>query len=336
MSEQPPEKPKNSDSPPPAGMSNYRTIMFMVILSFICALILSVLASALAEPKEIAKELDRSKQMMIAAKILNHEGNFLLRNAEGKYVPAKYTAEGKLVEGTLADTASQKQLIEMFKKRLQPLLVDKEGQVKTFAEAKINEEQYVNAYKKTGYYKEPLMLIYKIIPQQTMADKSTNNADKAAVDGYVIPVNGYGLWDAIYGYLAIKPDGNSVIGITWYDQKETPGLGANIADPPWQNLFPGKRIFQESASGQTDFKTAPLGVVVVKGKVSEVLGDAPKAKSAVDGMAGATLTGNGVTDAYKDVLAPYRPFLIKLNASHAKDKNLEAPADKAQAEDKKL
>ena len=132
-------------------------------------------------------------------------------------------------------------------------------------------------------------------------------------EGYVIPVNGFGLWDAIYGYLAVATDGNTVIGISWYDQKETPGLGANISEAPWQDLFPGKKIFQESADGKTEFKMTPLGIVVVKGKVSEVLGTNPKSKSAVDGMAGATLTGNGVTDAYRDVLGPYRPFLMKLN-----------------------
>ena len=50
----------------------------------------------------------------------------------------------------------------------------------------------------------------------------------------------------------------------------------------------------------------------MRGKVSEVLGDAPKAQSAVDGIAGATLTGNGVTKAYTDVLEAYRPFLIAI------------------------
>ena len=69
------------------------------------------------------------------------------------------------------------------------------------------------------------MLIYKILPNPTKEAKENEEPE-----GYVIPVNGFGLWDAIYGYLAIKPGGNSVIGISWYDQKETPGLGANIAE----------------------------------------------------------------------------------------------------------
>ncbi len=58
---------------------------------------------------------------------------------------------------------------------------------------------------------------------------------------------------------------------------------------------------------------------MVRGKVSEVYGDSPKAKSAVDGMSGATLTGNGVTAAYKDVLEAYRAFLISAhNAAEKK------------------
>lgn len=298
------------------GSKDLYTIMFMVILSFACALILSLLASALAEPKEIAKDLDRSKQMMIAAKILNHDGNFIIRDSNGNYVPAKYTQEGILVPGALTDFATRSQLIEMYKKRLVPMLVDDKGDLVTFENANLKPDEYVAQHRKTGYYKEPLKLVYQILPNSTSKDQE----GKEKIEGYVIPINGYGLWDAIYGYLAVKPDGNTVTGITWYDQKETPGLGANIADAPWQNLFPGKQLFQESPDGKTDFKTAPLGIVVVKGKVADVSGNTPKAKSAVDGMAGATLTGNGVTDAYRDVLAPYRPFLRKLHEENAKNK----------------
>lgn len=298
------------------GTSNTRTLLFMVMLSFICALILSVLASALAIPKEIAKDLDRSKQMMIAAKILSHEGYFLAKDKTGQYTPAKYVKGGILVPSTTEDFATRNELLEVYKLRLEPLLVDSAGNLKTFAEAHLNEEDYLTNNKKMGYYLQPLKLLYRITPNPSQDVPLTDH--KAAADGYVIPVNGFGLWDAIYGYLAIDINGDTVIGTTWYDQKETPGLGANIAEAEWQNLFPGKLIFQPSADGKTDFKTAPLGINVVKGKVAEVLGDSPKAKSAVDGMAGATLTGNGVTDAYKNVLSAYRSFLIKLHEAFVK------------------
>lgn len=293
--------------------SNVRTILFMVALSFICASILSILASVLAEPKEIAKDLDRSRQMLIAGQVLSHDGHFqLLEN--GKYVPAKYTRNGLLTPSESQVVATNTQILDVYKQRFIPLLVDNKGDLTTFEKTGMNLDTYIKENKKIGYYKQPYKLLYAILPNT--ATHKIDNGIPTESDGYVIPVNGFGLWDAIYGYLAIKPDADTVIGVTWYDQKETPGLGANISEAYWQNLFPGKKIFQVSPNGKTDFKSAPIGIVVVKGKVSEVYGDSPKAKSAVDGMAGATLTGNGVTDAYRDVLTAYRPFLLKLHQEY--------------------
>lgn len=281
------------------------TIFFMVVLSFVCALILSTLASALREPQEIAQELDRSQQMLIAARIMNPFGYFQIQNSQGEYSPAKFTPGGILVATENQIIPSREEILEVYRLRIYPFLVDSKGEATTFEKANLNQEKYTAEYRKTGYYLQPFKLIYKISP-------NIKAEQEPPVEGYVIPVNGMGLWDAIYGYLAIKPDGDTVIGATWYDQKETPGLGANISEASWQSQFPGKQIFQESANGKTDVNTASLGLVVVKGKVSEVYGDTPKALSALDGMAGATLTGNGVTNAYRDVLAAYRPFLERV------------------------
>jgi Na+-transporting NADH:ubiquinone oxidoreductase subunit C len=289
----------------------------MVILSFVCALILSVLASALAEPKEVAKDLDRSKQMMIAAQIYSYGGYFTMYDAEGNLIPAKYAENGVLEPGNANDSATNDQILEVYKHRFIPMLADDKGDIHTFQELNINPEHYMAEYKKTGYYSQPYKLFYKILPNEPLASSDESKED---LEGYVIPVNGYGLWDAIYGYIALKPDGNTVIGISWYDQKETPGLGANISEEPWQSLFPGKKIFLTPADGAPDFKTAPLGIMVVKGKVSDVLGNSMKAQSAVDGMTGATLTGNGVTDAYKASLEPYRPFLMKVQKAFDEQK----------------
>ena len=297
------------------------TITFMVILSFICALILSTLASVLKGPQEEAKELDRSSQMLIAARIMSPYGYFLVKEGEDRFVPAKISSGGALVPSEDIVVPGREQILEVYRIRIQSFLVNDKGQETTFEKAGVNEEKYINEYRKTGYYLEPEKLIYKIFSNP---QSNASNDKDPAIEGYVIPVNGMGLWDAMYGYLALKPNGNTVIGISWYDQKETPGLGANITEADWQSQFPGKHVFQESANGQTDFKTASLGLTVVKGKVSETLGDSPKAKSAIDGMAGATLTGNGVSNAYKDVLNAYRPFLQDLheqNDKNSKSKN---------------
>ncbi len=182
----------------------------------------------------------------------------------------------------------------------------------------MDEAKYIEEYKSAGYYKQDKKLLYLLLPNPK-AGQTKEELQKESPIAYIIPVNGMGLWDAIYGYLALDPNGDTVRGISWYDQKETPGLGALITEWSWQKQFPGKLIFQESGGGKTDFKSAPIGIQVVRGKVAEVYGKSPKSKSAVDGMAGATLTGNGVTDAYKNTLEAYRPFLVQLAVKGAKN-----------------
>ncbi|MCB1212934.1 MAG: NADH:ubiquinone reductase (Na(+)-transporting) subunit C [Chlamydiia bacterium] len=294
-----------------------QTLLFITLLSVFCAVVLSVMASALAEPQEDARVLYRSKQMLIAAKLLDSvHGCFLLPgDKEGVYVPAKMNADGYLEKGAFADAATNSEILSLYRRRIVPMLIDKENKLVTFEKAGIDLQAYLEKNRKTGYYRGDYRLIYEVMPEKVEKDKE---ADPVA---YVIPVNGFGLWDAIYGFLALEPDGDTVIGITWYDQKETPGLGANIADFSWQEQFAGKKIFQPNPDGKTNFSSAPIGINVVRGKVSEVIGSVPKAESAVDGMAGATLTGNGVTQAYHDVLVAYREFLVDLNKNNSKESN---------------
>lgn len=293
-----------SQSKPP---SNARVIGFIVVLSFVCALILSLLASALRGPQELAQELDRSSQMLMAARIISHEG-FLQVRDEDQIVMAQLEPNGALIPSKSPEFPSNRELFDLYQERIVPMLVDRQGNLKTFEEAGVDLNDYINKNRKTGFYRLPLMLVYKILP---------NPEEGAGTDpiGWIIPINGYGLWDAIYGYLAIESDGDTVIGISWYEQKETPGLGAEITAKWWQDQFHGKLIFEQGPDGKTDLETAPLGLTVVRGQVQNVIGDRPRAKSAVDGIPGATLTGNGVTQAFRDVLAPYRPFFIKLNAA---------------------
>ena len=200
-----------------------------------------------------------------------------------------------LIPTDLATKASDADTLSVYHKLIHPMLTNNLGDLFTFEQAGIQYTEYMKLHQKSGFADLQYKLLYIIGDKQ----------------GYVIPINGFGLWDAIYGYLALDADADTVLGTTWYSQAETAGLGANIALPEWQAQFQGKLIFQQSLSGSTDFARAPLGITVVKGKVSDSLGMTPKSYSAVDGISGATLTGNGVTSAYAECLAPYRPFLIK-------------------------
>ncbi|MGB0330534.1 MAG: Na(+)-translocating NADH-quinone reductase subunit C [Planctomycetota bacterium] len=111
----------------------------------------------------------------------------------------------------------------------------------------------------------------------------------------VLPIHGKGLWSTMYGYLAVKNDLSAVVGITFYDHGETPGLGGEIDNPSWKEQFPGKRVY--GAEGVV------LGVV----KASAPRDDAYE----VDGLSGATITTNGVDATIKLWLGPagYGPYL---------------------------
>ncbi|MCX8113727.1 MAG: FMN-binding protein, partial [Burkholderiaceae bacterium] len=61
------------------------------------------------------------------------------------------------------------------------------------------------------------------------------------VDEIVIAVEGLGMWGTIYGFVALDRDANTVRGLTYYDQKETPGLGGEIGNPKWQALWRGRK-----------------------------------------------------------------------------------------------
>ncbi|SET00133.1 NADH:ubiquinone reductase (Na(+)-transporting) subunit C [Prevotella sp. kh1p2] len=111
---------------------------------------------------------------------------------------------------------------------------------------------------------------------------------------YVIPVYGMGLWGPISGYIAINEDKATVYGAYFTHESETAGLGAEIKDnQSWQEKFAGKKLF--SSAG-----TAGIALSVSK-KV-----DDPTTQ--VDGVTGATLTSNGVTEMLHDGLSKYLKF----------------------------
>ena len=122
------------------------------------------------------------------------------------------------------------------------------------------------------------------------------------VSRIILPVSGYGLWSTLYGFLALEPDGNTVADIVFYAHGETAGIGDFVGKPSWRSLWPGKRAYDE---------TGELQVRIVKGRVAA---DDPLRDFHVDGVSGATLTGNGVTNLLRYWLGEdgYGPFLRRI------------------------
>lgn len=311
----PSEPPK---SPPPK--SEWQVLRFITLLCAISASLLAVVAYGLQGPQTRAKELDQNKQMLIAARIIGYRDTFELEH-EGTFLPAYFDQEHKVLKPLspttpTTPTVSANEIKTLSALRIRVLLTDDQGALFTLEEKNIDLAKYLAQNKKSGVSALPLKLIYAILPNRAGIEKISAHDvahELSLAEIFVIPISGFGLWAPIYGYLALRADGNEVVGTSWYEMAETPGLGANITEPWWQKQFFGKMVFQQSGGTTTDFVTAPLGITVVKGKVSTLYGDSARAKSAVDGISGSTLTGDGVTAAYRDSLTPYRAFLLKLH-----------------------
>ena len=103
---------------------------------------------------------------------------------------------------------------------------------------------------------------------------------------YIFPVRGKGLWSVLYGFMAVEPDLQTISGLTYYSHGETPGLGGEVDNPSWKKQWTlnedkpkkNKQIYGEDGK---------VKIAVIKGKASTPY--------QVDGLAGATITSNGVT-----------------------------------------
>lgn len=118
---------------------------------------------------------------------------------------------------------------------------------------------------------------------------------------YIAPIYGKGLWDAIWAYVAM--DENMVVQGAYFDHKgETPGLGANIKERFFMDDFIGEHLLGESGA----FK----GIDVAKGNADPK--NENKTDNEVDAIAGATITGNGVSAMIKSDLKLYKPYFDNL------------------------
>ncbi|MEM7358902.1 MAG: Na(+)-translocating NADH-quinone reductase subunit C [Pseudomonadota bacterium] len=127
------------------------------------------------------------------------------------------------------------------------------------------------------------------------------------LDKIILPVHGYGLWSTMYGFLALEGDATTVSGITFYEHGETPGLGGEIENVKWLASWQGKQLF--NAAGDPSLS-------VIKGLVNP---DSSDAAYQIDGLAGATLTSNGVTNLIQYWVGDnaFGPFLDKIKAGQA-------------------
>lgn len=116
---------------------------------------------------------------------------------------------------------------------------------------------------------------------------------------YIVPLRGAGLWNAIWGYIALEEDKNTIKGAVFDHTGETAGLGAEITQQWFQDRFLGEKVFD--ADGNL------VGINV--SKTNNDPKDLDKDDHEVDAISGATITGDGVTDMILERLTHYLPYL---------------------------
>ena len=123
--------------------------------------------------------------------------------------------------------------------------------------------------------------------------------DGDKLEQIILPVYGKGLWSTMLGYLAVAPDGNTIKGLRFYSHAETPGLGDQMDKEQWRALWVGKQVYGSGDEPE---------IRVVRGPVPA---GAPNPQHLIDGMSGATLTGNGVSGLVRYWTGPhgFGPYL---------------------------
>ena len=119
----------------------------------------------------------------------------------------------------------------------------------------------------------------------------------AEIDGetkYILPMNGAGLWGAIWGYMALNDDRNTVFGVFFNHAGETPGLGAEIVTEKFRNPFIGKELLKNG-------KFASIAI--------EKAGTKVEGRDQVDAISGGTITSKGVETMLSSSLVNYEKFL---------------------------
>ncbi len=185
---------------------------------------------------------------------------------------------------------SKQELSEIYDKRIASITVNYDGEI---IEDVVAEEVKVDKQ-------------YKLKPEDRNYPvfKFMSEADPNKLEAVIVPVYGFGLWDYIWGYVALEENLSTVKGVSFDHKAETPGLGARITDSEIQQRYQGKNIYDQSGE-----------LVAVKMLKGESNSEDKKDMNHIDGMSGATITGNGVNDMLKNYLTYYESYFKSLKGT---------------------
>lgn len=251
--------------------STVRTLAVALVVCLVCSVFVAGAAVALKSTQVENKELDKQRSILAIAGL--GDADLSSKQVKALYKERIVAKVVDLESGTFSD-AYDANTFDPLKAAKDPKLSDA-----------LPGEQDIASIKR----RERFTTVY-------LVEKD------GQLDTLILPVRGYGLWSTLYGFMALKGDLNTVVGMGFYQHAETPGLGGEVDNPKWKALWPGKTLFDEEGK---------LAVDIIKGNVDS---QSPKATHQVDGLAGATLTSNGVENLLRFWLGQkgFGPFITNL------------------------
>lgn len=205
-----------------------------------------------------------------------------------------------IVSSSLKAKQDENKRLDKMKQILSSLNVDLEGKnVSDVFNSTITQQIVVNS--KGEVLTNPKVEAFKIDIKKELA-KSLEMRELpvyvANINGeskYIFSLYGAGLWGPIWGYIALDADKNTVFGTFFSHASETPGLGAEISLPNFQQQFTSKKIMNEN----NDF----VSIAILKA------GQSVEGMDKVDAISGGTITSKGVEDMLKNCIGQYEMYL---------------------------
>lgn len=247
-----------------------RTIGFATAVCVVCAVLVSSSAVLLRDRQAVNVELDRKKNVLMAAGLLGADEAAVAAEVESRFASFEAVAVDldtgeEVPDFAVAGYDARRAQADPTASRVAPA----------------NDAQ-VRRLPNHG-------LVYK------------QRDEQGRLQAVVLPVEGMGLWGTMYGFVSLDADMTTIRGLTYYEHKETPGLGGEVDNPRWKQLWPGRQA--RDADGD-------LAIEVIRGLAGPVQSDPHR----VDGLAGATITSRGVTAMLRFWLGEhgYGPYLAQL------------------------
>lgn len=248
------------------------TVLFAGVVCVVCAIMVSSSAVSLADLQDANKALYKQRNVLEAAGLVQ----------PGEAVSqAELDARLASLESVVVKIPEGEEVAD-----IDPLTFDQEKAKKD------PERSHKAPPNNAGVFRIPdHALVYKVTDED------------GALRMVVLPIEGYGLWSTLKGFLALDADTTTIRGLTYYEHKETPGLGGEVDNPKWKALWPGRKAL--------DANWEP--------EIEVIKGNAPPPSEApykVDGLSGATITSRGVTNMIALWLGPdgFGPYLENLRA----------------------